>query len=129
MFGHPVYLHASICFGAPLHVWMHPLYVWMPTCLDVWTLPVCLDNVWMPPYIHNTKKACFVTLRGVSISPHTFGCHLYVWMPLMFGHPPYVWKPHMCSCHLEFLPFWFFLILNILSIFQNIPLCWMPPYV
>ena len=83
-----------ICLDAPLYVWMAPVclnapYVWTP--LYSLMSPVCLDTlyVWMmfgcPPYIHNTKKECFVTLRGV-LMPHTFGCPPYVWMaPCMFG--------------------------------------------
>ena len=107
----------STCFlcvvyvqGASKHMG-HP-YVWIPPeC--VWTLPY----VWMPPYvwkmfgcplyIHNTKKACFVTLRECPYAPyiwmpHMFGCPnmfgypLYVWMPPMFGCYLYVWAPPVC---------------------------------
>ena len=83
-------------------------YVEMPPYL--WMMFGC------PLYIHNTKKACFVRLRGVhmppymwippehqqhkesmlcqtkgvSICPHTFEC------PHMFGCPLYVWMPPVC---------------------------------
>ena len=84
MFGCPCML------GCPLYA-LTPPYVQMP--------PICLDDVWMPPvhtqhkermlcqikgvyiwphtfgcplYIHNTKKACFVRLRGCPCAPHTF---------------------------------------------------------
>ena len=95
MFGYPC------IFGFPL--WMPP-YAWTPPCLNA---HICLDDVWMPLYIHNTKKACFVRLR-VSICPHIFGGRPvcldapYVWMhpcmfgcPHMFGCPLYVWMPHV----------------------------------
>ena len=123
-----------------LYVWMPP-YVWtIPICLDtphvsmascMFRCPLCLDApcmlgylhmfgctpyVWMmfgkPPYMHITKKACLLRLRGfpyvpihldapvhkqckesmlchtkgVSICPHTFGC------PCMFR------CPHMFRC-------------------------------
>ena len=79
-----------------------------------------------PLYIHNTKKACFVKLRGCPYAPiHLdapcmFECPPvcldtpclyspqcldapYVWTPLcmvgcphIFGHPLYVWMPSIC---------------------------------
>ena len=85
-----------------------PPYTWTtPICLDA---PIYLDDVWMPPvhtqhkesmlcqtkevsiwphtcgcplYINNTKKACFVRLRGCPYAP-------YIWMA------PYVWMPPVC---------------------------------
>ena len=60
-------------------------------------------NVWMPMYIHNTKKACFVRLRGCPYAPiHLdapcmFDVLMFGWLPVsldvphmppcMFGHP------------------------------------------
>ena len=41
-----------------------------------------------PLYIHNTKKACFVRLRGCPYAP-------YIWMPHIFECPLYVGMPHM----------------------------------
>ena len=64
---------------------------------------VCLPYVWMPLYIHNTKKACFVRLRGCPICPHTFGCP-------MFECPLYVGMPSIC-----------------LDAPICLPVCWMPP--
>ena len=129
MFGSPICFDtAPVCLDAPICL-DAPLYVWMPTCLDVWTPLVCLDNVWMPPYIHNTKKACFVTLRECPYGP------IHLDAPCMFGCPscldtPHmVGCPHMCSCPLEFLPFCFFFNFKYFIHFQNIPLCWMPLYV
>ena len=74
MFGHPQYVSMS-----PF-IWMHLLYVWMPpVCLDA---PICLDTflyVWMPPYVW--------------ILPCIFG-HPYVWMLSEYvWTPPYVWMP------------------------------------
>ena len=75
-------------------------YVWMTLCMFGW----CLDV----PYIDNTKKTCFVRLRGVHMSPyiwmpHMFGCtYCMFWCPHMFGHHPhfgcpfYVWMPPVC---------------------------------
>ena len=69
-------------FGHP-YVWVTPLCLDTPMCLDtpryIWMLFGCLLD------IYNTKKACFVRLRGCSYAPFTFGC------PHMFGCPLYVW--------------------------------------
>ena len=81
MFGCPHMFGYSPVFGHP-YVWMSPECVDTPICLDapmyVWKMFGCLL------YIYNTKKACFVILRGCPYAP-------YIWMPCMFGHPPYVW--------------------------------------
>ena len=45
-----------------------------------------------PLYMHNTKKACFVRLRGCPYAPH-------IWMPQMFGCPLYVWMPPYASLY------------------------------
>ena len=83
MFGCPIYFDAPpVCLDTP-YACMHPLYVWTP--------PICLDA----PIDAQHKESMLCHTKGVSICPHTFGCPLYVWMRLMFGHP------HMCSCHLD----------------------------
>ena len=95
MFGCPCMLGCPLCLDAPV-------------CLDT---PICLDTpcVWMmcgcQLYIHNTKKGCFVRLRGCPYAPHTlgcphmFGCPLYVWMaPCMFGCPHMFELLHMFGC-------------------------------
>ena len=84
----PICLNASLYVGispcmfgcspyVSLYVWTPP-YVWMPLYVrvpPVWMPPVCLDTpyVWMifgcPLYIHNTKKGCFVRLRGCPYAP------------------------------------------------------------
>ena len=100
MFGCPLYIHNTKkgCFVTVRGVHMHHTFD-CPICLDV-PMFWCLPYVWMPPYvwkifgcplyIHNTKKACFVTLRGVHM-PHT-----YVWMaPCMFECHQ-VWTPPVC---------------------------------
>ena len=80
-------------------------------------------NKWYAPhmfgctlYIHNTKKACFVRLKGVHM-PHTFGCphafgcpHMFGWHPVcldashmppcMFGHPHMFGWPCRLGCPL-----------------------------
>ena len=86
MFGHPLCLDALHMFGCPIYL-DTPTYIWMPLyVLMIFGCPLC---------IHNTKKACFVRLRGVSISSNTFRC------PHMFGWPQYVWTPpHMFGCPL-----------------------------
>ena len=66
---------------------VHPLYDCMPPY--VWTLPYVYMPPYVfgyPPYIHNTKKACFVRLRGCLYPPYI--CTL----PCMFG------QPHMFKC-------------------------------
>ena len=99
MFGCP------ICLDTPLYVG-HP-YVWMPPEY-VWSLPY----VWMPPYvwkmfgyllyIYNTKKACFVRLRGCPYAP------IHLDAPICLD-APYVWTPLICldvphtfGCHHTF---------------------------
>ena len=42
-------------------------------------------------YIHNTKKVCFVTLRGVHM-PHKFVCPICLDVPIYFN------APHMFGC-------------------------------
>ena len=44
-----------------------------------------------PLYIYNTKKACFVRIKGSPYAPH------------MFGHPPYVWMPPNVWMHYHYL--------------------------
>ena len=76
MFGCPPYVWMALCmFGCP-HMCGHPLYVWI--CPYVWTSPVCLDNVGMPPVHTQHKESILCHTKGVSICPHTFGCPLYV---------------------------------------------------
>ena len=77
-------LDASCMFGYPPYVWTSHMF---GCCLYVWMMFGCLL------YMYNTKKACFVRLRGVHMPPiHLYtpiclDAHLYVWMP------PYVWTP------------------------------------
>ena len=61
MFGHP---HM---FGCPLYVLM------MFGC---------------PLYIHNTKRACFVRLRGVHMPQYIWMCPMCLDAPCLFGCPP-----------------------------------------
>ena len=139
MFGCPVCLGAPM-FGCPLYAWTPP-YVWMtpyvqmmfPTCLDaqyvlvphmfgcplyVWTPPYVwmLPYVWMmfgcPLYIHNTKKACFVRLRGCPYAPIHLDAPI-CWMPpvcldepicldtpCMFVYPTCLHTPICLDAHL-----------------------------
>ena len=94
MFGWPpICLDISHMFGCPQYVWISPICLDTPICLDaslyVWMMCGCLL------YIYNTKKACFVRLRGCPYVP----IHLYapyIWMhSLYIWMPPYVWMPHM----------------------------------
>ena len=118
MFGHP-HIFGCPCMLWCSYAWMPPACLDTPICLDP---PICLDDVWMssvhtqhkesmlrqtkgvsiyshtfgcPLYIHSTKKACFVRLRGCLYVP----IHLdtpFVWMPTcifgtpMFALPPYI---------------------------------------
>ena len=112
-FDDPICLDDPSMLGCPLYVWIHPIFGCPPVCLDT---PVCLGAFLCfsatcmfgcPLYMHNTKKACFVRVRGIhmiqyiwvppvhkqqkesmfcqnkgeSICPHTFGCSH------MFGFP------------------------------------------
>ena len=124
----PIHLDALIRLDAPCmfdapYVMMPLMFGWLPISLDAPHMPpcmfrhplfgclLCLDDVWMALYIHNTKKACFVRL-GVSICPHTFGCPMYinntnkacfvrlrgVNMPHTFGCPCMFRCCHMFGC-------------------------------
>ena len=70
----------------------------MPTiCLDgpCMDIPICLDAPHMFGcllYIHNTKKACFVRLRGCLYAP----IHLYA--PICLDAPCALGCPHMFGC-------------------------------
>ena len=93
MFGCP-----PVCLDVPI---CSSIYVWMP--LYVWTSPVCLDA---PLYVlmifgcllytHNTKKACFVRLRGCPYAPIHLDVPICLDAPCMFRWPPYVWTPPIC---------------------------------
>ena len=76
----PIFSGCTPCmFGCP-HVWMfgHPLYVWiMFGC---------------PPYIHNTKKAFFVTLKECPYAP------IHLDAPCMYGFPSCLDTFHMFGC-------------------------------
>ena len=93
-FDAPISLHTSICLDGPLYVWMPPMppcmfgHPQMFGCPCKLGCPLCLDAPYMlghshmfrcPPYVymmfgcplykHNTKKACFVRLRGCPYAP------------------------------------------------------------
>ena len=145
MFGYSLYVGMPpVCLDVP-YLWMTPCtfgcpqclpvcldipigldapYVWMPlVCLDT---PIGLDvpHVWMmfgcPLYIHNTKKACFVILRGCQYAPMhldasicldappvclntpicldgpcMFGWPICLDIPCMFGCP-HIWTTPIC---------------------------------
>ena len=124
-------------FGCP-HVWTPPHMFGCP--LYVLMMFGC------PLYIHNTKKACFVRVRGCPCAPihldaPMFGCPLYVWMaPICldittcFDAPLYVWMPAVHIQHKE----------NMLCQTKGVSICphtfvcpmfgcplyaWIPPYV
>ena len=104
-----------ICLNAPLYVWISPMFghAYMFGCpLYVWVMFGC------PLYIHNTKKACFVRLRGCPYAP-------YIWIPPicldapcmfewphMFGQPPHMFGcspacldiPHVWACLYVWMP-------------------------
>ena len=105
MFGHPLYVwmpqYALILpcmFGHP-NVWMPPEYMW--TLSYVWMLPYVWEMFGCLLYIYNTKKACFVRLRGCPYAPHTFG-YPHVWMSLYVWSPPCLDVPHTFGYHHTF---------------------------
>ena len=119
MFGHPICLDTpNICLDDPLYVLM------------MFGCPVHTQH----------KKACFVRLRGVHMSPYIwmprmFGCtYCMFWCPHMFGHQPhfgcpfYVWKS---PTHLDVpLHVWTPPFVWMAQYFWMHPLyVWMPPYV
>ena len=94
-------------FGCPLYTWTPP-YVQM--------LPMCLNDVWMPPVHTQHKESMLCQTKGVSVYPHTFGCPLFIWIPLVcldaticLDAPPVCLHTPICL---------------------DGPLCvWMPPYI
>ena len=120
MFRCPLYLDAPVCFDTP--------YVYMP--------PICLDDVWMPPVHAQHKESMLCQAKGVSICPNTFGCHLYInntkktcfvrlrgcpYAPIHFNFP-YVWIPPCifgCLLYVEMPPY----------VWMDPLYVWMPPYV
>ena len=85
----PICLDTPVCLGIPMFGCLlyvgHSHMFGCPPCLDalmyVWKMFGCML------YIYNTKKTCFVRLRGFPYAPYTFG-----W-PHMFGSPLYLWTP------------------------------------
>ena len=65
-----------------------------------------------PLYLHNTKKACFVRLRGCPYAPIHLDAPICLDGPHMFGHP------HMFGCPPICLP-----------VCLDTPICWIPLYV
>ena len=124
----------------PPYVWMASCMFECPICVDtpvyldapyVWMLLICLDTpcmfgcphtfghpmyVWMmfgyTPYIHNTKKACFVILRECPYIP------IHLDAPCMFQCTSCLDTPHMFECP---------------HIFEHPAVClgdvWMPMYI
>ena len=72
------------------YIWMSP-YVWMASCMfecpHVWTPLYVWIMFGCPRYIHNTKKACFVTLRECPYAPIHLDAHC------MFGCPSCLYTP------------------------------------
>ena len=130
--------NAPCMFGHP-HMFESPLYAWTsPICLDAPRYVLMMFGC--PLYIHNTKKACFVRLRGCPYAPiHLdapcmFGCSLYVQMapicldtPHIFGCPLYVWMPLVCSDgpHMFGHPTYVWMP----PVCLDSPHVWTPPYV
>ena len=99
------------CLDAPIYlddVWMSPVHTQHKERILCQTKKVstCPHTSACPLYINNTKKACFVSLRGCPYAPIDLdaticldttcmlGCHLYVYMlPYVWRHPLYVWMP------------------------------------
>ena len=118
MFGCPCMLGCPQCLNGLLYVWMPH----MPPCML--GHPPCLyaPYVWMIfgcPITHNTKKACFVSLKGCPYAPihvdapctsttkktsfvrlrgvHMPPCHILM-PPCMFGCPFMLRCHHMFGC-------------------------------
>ena len=61
-------------------------------------------NVWMPPLHTEHKESMLCQTKGVSIYPHIFGCPLYInntkkacFVQLRGVHmPPYIWMSPVC---------------------------------
>ena len=107
MFGCPhMFGYLPVCWDV-FYMFGYPLYVWAPLCLDATCMfgcphmfgcPLCVWKVFRCPlYIQNTKKACFVRLRGCPYSPLHLDTPLYVWIPpVCLAVTLYVWMPPVC---------------------------------
>ena len=73
MFGCPPY--ASLYVWTPPYVWMPPVCLDTPIGLDA---PIYSDDVWIPPVHVQHKESMLCQTKGVSICPNTFGCSLYI---------------------------------------------------
>ena len=102
--------HLSTYFGCPLYVLI------MFGCLL---------------YIDNTKKVCFIRLRGCPYAPYIWS-PLYVWTPPvcsdglhMFGHPPHMFG---CPCMFGYPPYvWIhYICLDAPCMFGYLPWAWTP---
>ena len=73
----PICLDDSICLNIPTYVWMPPVCLDIPHMFGHPHMFGCPPYVWMIfgclLYIYNTKKTCFVRLRGV----HMSSIHVY----------------------------------------------------
>ena len=82
LFGHHfICLDTAICFDAPICLDAPPECLDAHICLDVWTPPVCLDNVCMPPIHTQHKESMLCHTKGVSYAP------IHLNAPCMFGCP------------------------------------------
>ena len=106
MFGCPCMSGCPLCLDAPI-------CLDTPICI---MLPICLDDVWMPPVHTQQKDSMFCWTKGVATLPHTFGCPLYLnntkkacfvrlrgcpYAPIhldapCLDAPLYVWMPPVC---------------------------------
>ena len=57
--------------------------------LGLYKTMVCPHMSGCPLYVHSTKKACFVRLRGCPYGP-------YIWMPPYIWVPPVYWDAPIC---------------------------------
>ena len=117
------YLWMAHCMFDCLHMFGHPLHVWIPPCLDaticvdtpyVW-MPlmfghphmfgcphmfehpaVCLGDVWMPPVHTQHIESMLCHTIGVSICPHTFECPICLDAPPVYLDAPHIWTPLIC---------------------------------
>ena len=101
------------------NVWMPPLHTEHKVSMLCQTkgVSICPHTFGCPLYLNNTKKTCFVQLKGCPYAPihlyapcmfrccHMFGCTPYMFGCLhMFGHPIYldahlyIWTPpYVCT--------------------------------
>ena len=104
MFGYPLYVWTPHMFEHP-HMFGWPIYlggVLMPQYICSPHMFRHPPYVWMPPYIHNTKKGMLCQTKGCPYTPIHLDAQICLEAPVwlddthMFRHPPvHLYAPYV----------------------------------